>query len=68
MRRSPSVDDKTDTRDVRATVQQIWSLEAAGCEIVPLCRAGARSSRATGRNQKIRIPLVADIHLITNWR
>ncbi|MBM2803755.1 MAG: ispG, partial [Deltaproteobacteria bacterium] len=25
---------KTDTRDVRATVQQIWSLEAAGCEIV----------------------------------
>ncbi|MBM4299311.1 MAG: 4-hydroxy-3-methylbut-2-en-1-yl diphosphate synthase, partial [Deltaproteobacteria bacterium] len=25
---------KTDTRDVRATVQQIWSLEAAGCDIV----------------------------------
>ena len=25
---------KTDTRDVKATVQQIWSLEAAGCEIV----------------------------------
>ena len=22
---------KTDTRDVRATVQQIWDLEAAGC-------------------------------------
>ena len=25
---------KTDTRDVRATVQQIWDLEAAGCDIV----------------------------------
>ena len=25
---------KTDTRDARATVQQIWDLEAAGCEIV----------------------------------
>ncbi|HEX2228840.1 MAG TPA: flavodoxin-dependent (E)-4-hydroxy-3-methylbut-2-enyl-diphosphate synthase, partial [Candidatus Binatia bacterium] len=25
---------KTDTRDVPATVQQIWDLEAAGCEIV----------------------------------
>ncbi|MGH7833227.1 MAG: flavodoxin-dependent (E)-4-hydroxy-3-methylbut-2-enyl-diphosphate synthase, partial [Candidatus Binatia bacterium] len=23
---------KTDTRDVRATVAQIWALEAAGCE------------------------------------
>ena len=25
---------KTDTRDVEATVDQIWALEAAGCEIV----------------------------------
>jgi hypothetical protein len=25
---------KTDTRDVQATVDQIWALEAAGCEIV----------------------------------
>lgn len=25
---------KTDTRDVQATVDQIWALEASGCEIV----------------------------------
>ena len=25
---------KTDTRDARATVDQIWALEAAGCDIV----------------------------------
>jgi (E)-4-hydroxy-3-methylbut-2-enyl-diphosphate synthase len=25
---------KTDTRDVQATLLEIWSLEAAGCDIV----------------------------------
>ena len=25
---------KTDSRDVSATVHQIWALEAAGCEVV----------------------------------
>jgi (E)-4-hydroxy-3-methylbut-2-enyl-diphosphate synthase len=54
---------KTDTRDVRATVQQIWSLEAAGCEIVrvavPVREAAEKLGEIKG---KIRIPLVADIH------
>src|ERR1043165_4368707 len=54
---------KTDTRDVRATVQQIWSLEAAGCEIVrvavPVREAAERLAEI---KKKIRIPLVADIH------
>src|ERR1043166_1672577 len=54
---------KTDTRDVRATVQQIWALEAADCEIV---RGAVPGREAAGRlaeiKKKIRIPLVADIH------
>lgn len=54
---------KTDTRDVRATVDQIWALEAAGCEIVrvavPVREAAEQLSEI---KRKIRIPLVADIH------
>jgi (E)-4-hydroxy-3-methylbut-2-enyl-diphosphate synthase len=54
---------KTDTRDVRATVQQIWDLEAAGCEIV---RCAVPVREAAGQlgeiKRRIRIPLVADIH------
>ena len=54
---------KTDTRDVRATVQQIWDLEAAGCEIVR-CAVPVREAAEQLREikKKIRIPLVADIH------
>ncbi len=54
---------KTDTRDVRATVDQIWALEAAGCDIVrvavPVREAAEQLSEI---KRKIRIPLVADIH------
>ncbi len=54
---------KTDTRDVRATVDQIWVLEAAGCDIVrvavPVREAAEQLSEI---KRKIRIPLVADIH------
>ena len=54
---------KTDTRDVRATVDQIWALEAAGCNIVrvavPVREAAEQLSEI---KRKIRIPLVADIH------
>src|ERR1043166_9632265 len=53
---------KTDTRDVRATVQQIWALEAAGGEIircaVPVREAAEKLSEV---KRKIRIPLVAVI-------
>ncbi|MGH7853987.1 MAG: flavodoxin-dependent (E)-4-hydroxy-3-methylbut-2-enyl-diphosphate synthase [Candidatus Binatia bacterium] len=54
---------KTDTRDVRATVQQIWDLEAAGCEIVR-CAVPVREAaeQLAAIKKKIRIPLVADIH------
>jgi (E)-4-hydroxy-3-methylbut-2-enyl-diphosphate synthase len=54
---------KTDTRDVRATVQQIWSLEAAGCEIVRVAVPVREAAEQLGEiKKKIRIPLVADIH------
>ena len=54
---------KTDTRDVRATVQQIWSLEAAGCEIVRCAVPVREAAEQLGEiKKKIRIPLVADIH------
>ena len=54
---------KTDTRDVRATVQQIWDLEAAGCEIIR-CAVPVREAAVQlgDIKKRIRIPLVADIH------
>ncbi|HEX7230297.1 MAG TPA: flavodoxin-dependent (E)-4-hydroxy-3-methylbut-2-enyl-diphosphate synthase [Candidatus Binatia bacterium] len=54
---------KTDTRDVRATVQQIWDLEAAGCEIVRCAVPVREAAERLGEiKRRIRIPLVADIH------
>src|SRR5690348_17371212 len=54
---------KTDTRDVRATVQQIWDLEAAGCEIVRCAVPVREAAEQLGEiKRRIRIPLVADIH------
>jgi (E)-4-hydroxy-3-methylbut-2-enyl-diphosphate synthase len=54
---------KTDTRDARATVQQIWDLEAAGCEIVRCAVPVREAAEQLGAiKKKIRIPLVADIH------
>jgi len=53
----------TDTADVRATLNQVRALAAAGCEIVRVsvpdenALEGFRSLR-----ENIRIPLVADIH------
>jgi len=54
---------KTDTRDVRATVQQIWALEAAGCDIVRVAVPVREAAEQLGEIKKrIRIPLDADIH------
>ena len=54
---------KTDTRDVEATVAQIYEYAAAGCEIVrvsvPTKRAGEVFHEITARSP---IPVVADIH------
>jgi (E)-4-hydroxy-3-methylbut-2-enyl-diphosphate synthase len=54
---------KTDTRDVRATVQQIWDLEAASCDIVRVAVPVREAAEQLGEiKKKIRIPLIADIH------
>jgi (E)-4-hydroxy-3-methylbut-2-enyl-diphosphate synthase len=54
---------KTDTRDVEATVAQIYSYANAGCEIVrvsvPTKKAGEVFHEITARSP---IPVVADIH------
>ncbi len=53
----------TDTRDVEATVRQIEALTEAGCEIVRSSVFDmACASALRGIKDKIRIPIVADIH------
>src|SRR5205809_2806700 len=54
---------KTDTRDVQATLLEIWSLEAAGCDIVRCAVPVKEAAEKLGEiKRQIRIPLVADIH------
>jgi (E)-4-hydroxy-3-methylbut-2-enyl-diphosphate synthase len=54
---------KTDTRDIRATVEQVRELEDAGCEIIRCAVPDIEAARALkGIKKGIRIPLVADIH------
>lgn len=54
---------KTDTHDVRATVNQIKRLERVGCEIVRVAVPDMEAANALGKIKKrINIPLVADIH------
>ncbi len=51
------------TKDVDATVSQILSLEALGCEIIRVAVPDEESARAIDKiKEKIHIPLVADIH------
>lgn len=53
----------TDTRNVKATVEQIARLTDAGCEIVRLAVADWEAAEAFGEiKRRVRIPLVADIH------
>ena len=53
----------TDTRDVKATVEQIKRLEDAGCQLVRASIPDVESAEAIKSIiKKINIPLVADIH------
>lgn len=53
----------TDTRDVAATVRQIQSLQAAGCEIIRVAVPDEQAAQALAEiRRQISIPLVADIH------
>jgi (E)-4-hydroxy-3-methylbut-2-enyl-diphosphate synthase len=54
---------KTDTRDIRATVEQINRLEIAGCDIVRLAVPDMEAAKALGEIKKqTNIPIVSDIH------
>ncbi|MFQ5541720.1 MAG: flavodoxin-dependent (E)-4-hydroxy-3-methylbut-2-enyl-diphosphate synthase [Candidatus Binatia bacterium] len=54
---------KTDTRDVDSTVDQIWALETAGCDLVRVAVPVREAAERLGEVKKqIRIPLIADIH------
>ena len=53
----------TDTRNVKATVEQIKRLEDAGCEIIRVAVPDMTAAEAVGEIKKsINIPLVVDIH------
>jgi len=53
----------TDTRDVAATVAQVHTLAAAGCEIVRVAVPDLEAAAAVKQIKKeISLPLVADIH------
>lgn len=53
----------TDTRDVRSTVNQIFELEAAGCEIIRVAVPDMEAAQAVKEiREQIHIPLVVDIH------
>ena len=59
---------KTDTRDVRATVQQIWDLEAAGCEIVRCAVPVREAAEQLGAiKKKFASRWSPTFTLITNW-
>jgi (E)-4-hydroxy-3-methylbut-2-enyl-diphosphate synthase len=53
----------TDTRDVRATLNQIHALEEAGCEIIRVAVPDDEAAAALAAiKREMRVPLVADIH------
>lgn len=53
----------TDTRDVKATVNQIRALEDAGCELIRVAVPDMEAAEAVGEIKKqIKIPIVTDIH------
>jgi (E)-4-hydroxy-3-methylbut-2-enyl-diphosphate synthase len=53
----------TDTRDAKATLEQIHGLEEAGCEIIRVAVPDDEAAAALYEIKKnMRVPLVADIH------
>lgn len=63
---------KTDTRDVKTTVNQIRSLKSVGCEIIRLAVPDKEAAIALGEIKSLlsdsqsEVPLIADIHF--DWR
>lgn len=58
---------KTDTRNVRATVKQIRSLQKAGCEIIRVAVPDTEAARALSAiKRSVTTPVIADVHF--DWR
>lgn len=58
---------KTDTRNIKATVEQIHNLENLGCEIIRIAVPDMIAAQALGAVKKsINIPIIADIHF--DWK
>jgi (E)-4-hydroxy-3-methylbut-2-enyl-diphosphate synthase len=58
---------KTDTTDIKSTINQIKSLEVIGCELIRLAIPDMKAAKALGSIKKeIEIPVIADIHF--DWR
>jgi (E)-4-hydroxy-3-methylbut-2-enyl-diphosphate synthase len=54
---------KTDTRDARATIDQIKKLEECGCDIIRVAVPDQEAASALAKIKKsVSIPVVADIH------
>jgi (E)-4-hydroxy-3-methylbut-2-enyl-diphosphate synthase len=54
---------KTDTREIRATIDQIKELEDCGCEIVRLAVPDREAAKALATIKKsVSLPIIADIH------
>ena len=54
---------KTDTRDIKATVNQIKELEDCGCELIRIAVPNQQAASAIKEiKKKTNIPLIADIH------
>ncbi len=54
---------KTDTRDVKSTINQIKELEAGDCELVRVAVPDAEAAQAISAIKRgISIPIIADIH------
>lgn len=54
---------KTDTRDIKATVDQILDVQSLGCDIVRLAVVDEEAARALKTiRREVGIPLIADIH------
>ncbi len=53
----------TDTRDVRATLDQVRRLASAGCDIVRIAVPDTKAAEALAEvRREVDVPLVADIH------
>ncbi len=53
----------TKTENIEATVKQILELEAAGCDMIRVAVPTMEAAKALAKiKEKIRIPLIADIH------